>query len=68
MRRDLAVTAAPLLTVLLACAILVQRPAQAADLESLAKRVQELSELQGEGRGIRGRLEELWDDIASDRK
>lgn len=44
MRRDLAVTAAPLLTVLLACAILVQRPAQAADLESLAKRVQVLED------------------------
>jgi uncharacterized protein (TIGR02246 family) len=44
MRKDLAIAAAPLLTTLLACAILVQRPAEAADLESLAKRVQVLED------------------------
>jgi uncharacterized protein (TIGR02246 family) len=44
MRRDLGVITAPLVAVLLVCGIFVQRPAQAADLESLAKRVQVLED------------------------
>lgn len=44
MRRDLVVTTVPLAATLLACAILIQQPARAADLESLAKRVQVLED------------------------